>query len=193
VFDGTATSPYTEQSPTNPIGEYGRSKRAGEQRVLEENPTALVVRTSWLYGITGHNFIRAILKRAKDTGALKVVNDQIGAPTCTETLADGIAQLLNTEEGGIFHITNSGSCSWHDFASEIVSLVGWTDVSVATCTTKELNLPAPRPAYSVLDNARWKALGFAPAPDWRDKFREFFPRFLRENPEVGVRLRELGS
>lgn len=187
VFDGTATSPYTEQSPTNPLGEYGRSKLAGEQRVLEEDPTALVVRTSWLYGMTGHNFIRAILKRAKDLGALKVVNDQIGAPTCTETLADGIVKLLTTSESGIFHITNSGRCSWYDFASEIVAAVGWSDVPVATLTTKDLNLPAPRPAFSVLDNARWRALGFAPAPDWRDKFREFFVRFKRENPEVVAR------
>lgn len=184
VFDGKAQTPYTEQSPTNPLGEYGRSKLAGERGVLEHNPDALVVRTSWLYGITGHNFIRAILKRAKEKGELKVVNDQVGSPTCTETLADGIATLLTTSESGIFHITNSGRCTWYDFAAEIMDAVGWRDVPVATCRTEELNLPAPRPAFSVMDNARWQHLGFPPAPDWREKFREFFPRFARENPEV---------
>lgn len=184
VFDGSAQVPYTEQSPTAPLGEYGRSKLAGEHGVLEHNPDALVVRTSWLYGMTGHNFIRAILKRAKEKGELKVVNDQIGSPTCTETLADGIATLLTTSESGIFHITNSGRCTWHDFASEIMNAVGWLDVPVATCRTEDLNLPAPRPAFSVMDNARWRSLGFYPSPDWRDKFREFFVRFMRENPEV---------
>jgi dTDP-4-dehydrorhamnose reductase len=184
VFDGKAQVPYTEQSPTSPLGEYGRSKLVGEHGVLEHNPDALIVRTSWLYGMTGHNFIRAILKRAKEKGELKVVNDQVGSPTCTEALADCIAKLLTTLESGIFHITNCGQCTWHDFASEIIHAVGWHDVPVATCRTEELNLPAPRPAFSVMDNARWRALGFYPTPDWRDQFRDFFERFKRENPEL---------
>jgi dTDP-4-dehydrorhamnose reductase len=178
VFDGLSQVPYTEDSATNPLSEYGRSKLAGEYQVLSHNSDALVLRTSWLYGETGHNFIRAIIKRARDLGALKVVVDQRGVPTSCETLVDGIVALLGTSERGIFHMTNSGECSWFDFAHEILRLMGWGHIPILPIETSVLNLPAPRPAYSVLSNSRYRTLGLPPAPDWKDSLAELLPRLL---------------
>ncbi len=184
VFDGTATVPYTEASPTNPLSEYGRSKLAGERQALANNPQALVVRTSWLYAETGHNFIKAIIKRAKDQGGLKVVNDQLGVPTSSETLVDGIVSLLGTTESGVFHVSNSGQCTWFEFAQEILRLIGWTHIPISPIATSELNLPAPRPAFSVMSNARYRELGFPQAPDWRESLRVLLPRLLERCPEL---------
>ncbi len=184
VFDGKATVPYTEDSRTNPLSEYGRSKLAGEHEVLSSNPHALVVRTSWLYAETGHNFIKAILKRAREQGALKVVTDQVGVPTSTETLVDGIVALLGTSESGVFHVSNSGQCTWFEFAQEILRLIGWNHIPISPIATSELNLPAPRPAFSVMSNARYRALGLPLAPDWRESLRVLLPRLLERSPEL---------
>jgi dTDP-4-dehydrorhamnose reductase len=178
VFDGCSEVPYKEDSPTNPQSEYGRSKLTGERLVLSHNPNSLVVRTSWLYGETGHNFIRAITKRARDFGALKVVVDQRGVPTSCETLVDGIVALLGTSERGVFHITNSGECTWFEFAKEILRIIGWQHIPISPIVTSELNLPAPRPRYSVMSNSLYQSLGFPAAPDWKDSLAVLLPRLL---------------
>ncbi|MFJ2028454.1 dTDP-4-dehydrorhamnose reductase [Streptosporangium sp. NPDC087985] len=174
VFDGTALDPYPEDAPPSPVNAYGRTKLAGELAVLETLPeTGYVVRTAWLYGATGKNFVRTIAGLERSRPVLDVVDDQIGPPTWVGDLAGGIVELGHTgPPPGIYHATNSGQTSWYGFAREIFKLVGADPGRITPVSTKEFARPAPRPAYSVLGHQRWSRAGLPPMRDWREALRE---------------------
>lgn len=166
VFDGRATAPYTTDAPTAPLGAYGRSKLAGEAAARRAGEW-LVVRTSWLYGAGGKNFVDTILERARQGGALRVVADQRGAPTWTGDLARVIAGLLEQRApSGVYHATNQGETTWYGLAMEALRLAG-VEAEVTPVTTAEFPRPAPRPAYSVLDCAATEAI-VGEIPGWRE-------------------------
>lgn len=161
VFDGQGTEPYPIDAPTAPISAYGRSKLLGEQAVLRDgDPGFSVVRTSWVFGPGGRNFPAAILARARSGEPLEVVDDQVGSPTYTIDLAAALCDLATLADapGGIYHGSNEGSCSWHRFAVDLLQAAGLTDVEVGRMSSADLDRPAPRPAYSVLDTSRLAAL-----------------------------------
>lgn len=177
VFAGDAARPYEESAPIDPRSAYGRSKAEGERRVRKALPTALVVRTSWVFG-PGKNFVGAILRQARlrrsgeVQGPLRVVADQRGAPTYAADLADGIlalsrATLHTTAKGGVFHLANRGDITWWDFARAILDHTGHADLETLRIETDELDLPASRPRYSVLDCRRAADLGVK-LRDWRE-------------------------
>jgi dTDP-4-dehydrorhamnose reductase len=152
VFDGAKESPYTEFDITNPISVYGKSKLAGEKFVRQMLNRFYIVRTSWLYGEGGVNFIDTIINKAKTEKVLKVVDDQFGSPTYTKDLADKIGEIISRERYGIYHVTNSGSCSWFEFAKKIVEYSNIKGIDVIPIKSNALNRPAKRPANSVLQN-----------------------------------------
>ncbi|SFA57969.1 dTDP-4-dehydrorhamnose reductase [Anoxybacillus pushchinoensis] len=166
VFDGTANVPYNEFAPTNPLSVYGKSKLAGEQFVRDLHSKFFIVRTSWVYGKHGNNFVKTMLKLAQERDELMVVHDQIGCPTYTVDLANCILELIQTEKYGIYHVSNSGHCSWYEFAKAIFEEAG-IEVKVNPCTTKDFPRPAPRPAYSVLDHMALQLNGFREMREWR--------------------------
>ncbi|MBS0171419.1 MAG: dTDP-4-dehydrorhamnose reductase [Nitrospira sp.] len=171
VFDGTGTRPYLETDQTNPASAYGASKCAGEQRALACCENTLVVRTAWLYGLHGKNFVKTILQLAAERPSLRVVADQRGCPTFAEDLAGVIGKLVAHPANGILHVTNAGHCTWHEFATEIVTLAGCR-VPVEPITTADMPRPAKRPAYSVLSAGRLHDLGFS-MPTWQDALERF--------------------
>jgi dTDP-4-dehydrorhamnose reductase len=150
VFDGTSKQPYKEDHQCNPINTYGASKMAGERHLRSLSDNHILIRTSWLYGAKGKNFVQTILDKAKTTKKLKVVDDQIGSPTYTKDLAAAVDLLIEQDVRGIFHITNRGSCSWYQFAVKILQESGLDDVEVAPIKSDQLQRKAMRPAYSVL-------------------------------------------
>ncbi len=170
VFEGNASEPYSEDHPTAPparLSAYGRSKLLGEQQVRKNHPAALIVRTAWLYGPDGPGFPAAILRRARDGGELRVVNDQTGSPTYAPDLAAALYKLGHHDVSGIIHVTNSGRCTWYSFALEILRLAG-LDVPVRSVSTAEFPRPAKRPAFSVLDTRRYAQLVGQPLRTWHD-------------------------
>lgn len=176
VFDGRGTRPYVETDQTNPVSAYGASKCAGEARALACCENTLVVRTAWLYGLQGKNFVKTILQLAAERPSLRVVADQEGCPTFAEDLARMIEQLVTHPIRGFLHVTNEGHCTWHEFAAEIVKLAGYR-VPVQPITTEDMPRPAKRPAYSVLSSDRLHHLGFS-MPSWQNGLQ----RFLRALP-----------
>ncbi|MCL2184106.1 MAG: dTDP-4-dehydrorhamnose reductase [Chitinispirillia bacterium] len=192
VFDGTGSAPYTEDSPTGPQSIYGKSKLAGEEAIVNTYDDIMIFRIAWLYGAHGNNFVKTIRKtasaNAREGKPLKVVNDQFGTPTWTVSVCRQVLAMLDRSERGVFHSTSEGSCSWFDFAMEIVASAG-INVDIRPCTTEEFPRPAPRPCYSVLENARLKAAGANIMPEWKDGFREFLSTadpltFNNENPLI---------
>jgi len=166
VFDGRKRAPYTEEDAPAPLNAYGRSKLEGERAVRGLVSRWLIVRTAWLYGTHGKNFVKTILGKVKAGERLRVVDDQVGSPTYAADLAGAVTRRLSEGRTGLFHVTNSGSCSWYEFTREILRLAGADVVSVDRIASDELNRPARRPAYSVLENAAWKAAGFPPLRPW---------------------------
>jgi dTDP-4-dehydrorhamnose reductase len=154
VFDGTATSPYLESAPTNPRSAYGRSKLAGELAVAEQAPGAhAIVRTAWLFGAHGRNFVATMLRLARERDDVTVVDDQIGCPTFTGHLARALVAIAEERLGGIRHVAGAGECSWYDLAAATFDATG-ADVELHRGRTADLDRPAPRPAYSVLRSER---------------------------------------
>jgi dTDP-4-dehydrorhamnose reductase len=151
VFDGSKGAPYVEGDPTHPLNVYGRSKLKGEQYVQELMEEGLIVRTQWLYGRHGKNFVAAVLRQAKEKGALSIVDDQIGSPTYTVDLSHAISALIRRRARGIFHAVNSDFCSWHAFGQAILKLSKMEEVKVIRISSKDLSRRAVRPLYSVLD------------------------------------------
>ena len=163
VFDGAKAGPYVESDPVNPISEYGYSKLAGERATLTASPQSLIVRTAWLFGAGGRNFVTTILRAGEERGQLKVVDDQVGCPTFTGHLAEALVALAEGHGHGFLHVAGSGSCSWFEFAGAIFERAGM-DVDVRPCTTEDFPRPARRPANSVLVSEH----GAPELPDWRD-------------------------
>ena len=171
VFAGDAEVPYIEFDKVNPQGMYGSTKLAGEQFVQQFAKDWFIVRTAWLYG-DGKNFVKTMLRLSETNDTVKVVGDQYGTPTSAKELAKAIAYLVPTENYGLFHGTCEGMCSWADFAKEIFRLAG-KDTRVQAITTEEYGAPAPRPAYSVLENYMFKLTSdfrFAP---WEEAITEY--------------------
>jgi len=171
VFDGTKGSPYTEDDQPNPLSVYARSKYEGEQRVLGSGASACVLRTAWLYGWQGKNFVKAILGAAERSGPIRVVADQVGSPTATRDLAEAIAGLvrLGSIPSPLFHVVNAGACSRFEFARAIVG----GRVAVEPITTEQSGRLARRPAYSALSSSRWPATGLPALSGWETALVRF--------------------
>jgi dTDP-4-dehydrorhamnose reductase len=171
VFDGTATVPYREWDTVNPLSIYGRSKLGGEREVAAASAgEATVVRTSWVAGASGRNFVRTILTRAADGADMKVVDDQRGCPTFTPDLASMIVMLVTNRMPGTFHVTNQGETTWFGLAREVLALGGYREDLASPISTADLDPPrdAPRPSYSVLDNAALRLGGVPLLPDYHE-------------------------
>lgn len=174
VFDGRASQPYVEGAPENPLSVYGRTKRDGELAALAEHPDAtMVVRTQWLYGPRGKHFPRTIAGFARSKKQLKVVHDQVGAPTSTLELAPALWDVLARGETGLYHAACEGACSWFELTREIVARLGLADVELTPCTTADFPRPAARPAYSVLDSTKLARLRGRPMADWRRALADY--------------------
>jgi dTDP-4-dehydrorhamnose reductase len=162
VFDGAKGEPYVESDATAPVSAYGRSKLAGEAATTAANPRHFVVRSSWLFGTHGGNFVATMLRLGAERDELRVVDDQVGCPTWTGHLADGLLGIATEADYGIHHLAGGGECSWCDFAREIFRQAG-VECEVHPITTSEYPLPATRPAYSVLRSSRGLEL-----PPWQE-------------------------
>jgi dTDP-4-dehydrorhamnose reductase len=174
VFDGTNTKPYETSDPRNPINSYGESKAEAEKKIGEILPRACVVRTSWLFGAAGKCFPDTILKLASTRPQIEVVDDQRGSPTYTDDLASAIVQLCRAGAEGIVHCTNSGDCTWYEFAREILARAG-IECKVLRTTTDKFVRPANRPRYSVLSPASLFARGITMRP-WQETLAEYLDR-----------------
>jgi dTDP-4-dehydrorhamnose reductase len=172
VFDGTKGSSYQEYDQTNPLSIYGKTKHLGEVYIRDILNKFYIVRTSWLYGYHGPNFITTMLNLAEKYDSISVVGDQIGSPTYTVDLATAIAQLIKNPSYGIYHITNSDHCSWYEYAQEIFKIAG-INMDITPVTTEEYGSPAPRPKYSVLENYNWKMEGFPEIRSYKTALREY--------------------
>jgi dTDP-4-dehydrorhamnose reductase len=168
VFPGDGSRPYEIDDPTGPQSVYGASKLAGEQAVLETYPEAHVVRTAWVWGATGSNFVKTMAKLESAHPTISVVDDQRGTPTYSADLAVGLLELAGADlPGGVLHATNGGQTTWFDFARAIFVELGADPERVQPTTTANFPRPAPRPAYSVLSSAAWTGAGLTPLRDWR--------------------------
>lgn len=181
VFDGDATVPIDEWSPTRPLGVYGASKLAGELEVRSLCPRHQIVRTAWLYGREGPNFVLAMIRLARERGRLRVVNDQRGSPTWTGHLAAALVRLLDLSVPGTYHLVNSGETTWHGFAAAILEEIG-LNVPVDAIRTADFPTAARRPAYSVLDARAWRLLGEPDLPSWREGLRSYLAARSVEPP-----------
>lgn len=193
VFDGKGVGgaveagepqPYTEFDPLDPLNQYGRSKAAGEQLVRATLREHYVVRTAWVNGARGSNFVRTMLRVGRERGAARVVDDQVGSPTFTRDLAAAIRELAVSGRFGTYHRTNTGVCSWFELAAATYELSG-LDVDLTAIKSTELQRPAPRPAYSVLSNRHSLLSGLSPLPPWRDGLARLLAE-LGETPALAV-------
>jgi dTDP-4-dehydrorhamnose reductase len=184
VFAGDASTPYEPDAPTGPRSAYGRTKLAGEQAVRTLLPErSWVVRSAWVYGQTGPNFVKTIARLERERDTIEVVDDQRGSPTWSRHLAQGLVALAgSTAPPGIYHCTNGGEVTWHGFARAIFDELGADPDRVRPTTTDRFPRPAPRPAYSVLADTGWRAAGLPPLPGWRAALHEAFG-------EVGAEFR----
>ncbi|WP_059049294.1 dTDP-4-dehydrorhamnose reductase [Paenibacillus senegalimassiliensis] len=185
VFDGTSDVPYQEYDNTNPQSIYGKSKRAGEQLVQSLSSSFFIVRTSWVYGQYGHNFVKTMLRLGEEKPALQVVNDQKGSPTYTVDLATFLLELVATQKFGTYHVSNLGECTWYEFAQAIFAEAadirgkGFT-VKVEPCSTEEFPRPAPRPSNSVMDHLSIRTNGLQDLRPWREGLRAFLEEMKDE-------------
>ncbi|WP_435922658.1 dTDP-4-dehydrorhamnose reductase [Paenibacillus sp. DYY-L-2] len=185
VFDGSSEDPYHEYDNTNPQTIYGKSKRAGEIMVQSLSSSYFIVRTSWVYGLHGKNFVKTMLRLAEERPEIKVVNDQHGSPTYTVDLAKFLLELVVTEKYGIYHASNTQACTWYEFAeaifAEAQSITGRSySVNVRPCTTEEFPLPAPRPRNSRMEHLSIRTNGFTDLRPWREGLRDFLMEYLFE-------------
>jgi dTDP-4-dehydrorhamnose reductase len=172
VFDGEKDSPYTEEDAPNPMSVYGSTKLSGERSIFETLPSAAVVRAQWLYGHGGSNFISKVADIARETGAVKVVNDQTGAPTYAKDLAWPLIRLIEERKSGIYHLANSGFCTWYEFAKEIFACLG-LNVPVTPISSAELARKARRPRYSVFDCTKIQEDTGVVMRTWQEAVRDY--------------------
>jgi dTDP-4-dehydrorhamnose reductase len=178
VFSGQSGKPWSTDSKTEPMSSYGTSKLLGEKEITKSlDVNFYILRTAWLYGPYGRNFSKTILKKALTSkDSINVVNDQIGQPTTTKSLAKQIFEVAKSHvPSGIYHATNTGQASWWDFACEIFALAGEDVERVRPSTSEDLPSKAKRPNYSVLDQSAWSKVGMETMPEWREALKEVFP------------------
>ncbi len=180
VFPGDGTVPYTEWDACGPVSAYGKTKHLGEQYVREFSDKYFIVRTAWLYGYYGTNFVKTMIKVGTERGACKVVNDQRGNPTNAADLAHHILKLLTTDEYGVYHGTGNGECSWYDFTVKIFEYAG-IKADLSPCTTEEYPTPAKRPAYSSLDNMMFRNTVGDEFRPWEAALKEFIDNLDKAN------------
>ena len=179
VVAGEGSTPWPADSPVAPASAYGRTKAAGEWAVRAECPRAWVVRTAWLYGAHGRSIPATVARLARERDTFAFVADQVGQPTWTVDLAEGIARIVETDAPyGIWHGTNGGETSWHGLAQAVLEELGMDPERVRPIATSDYPLPAPRPAYSVLAHDMWIDAGLEPLPHWRDALRRAAPTLL---------------
>lgn len=177
VFGGSGTSPYQVMDPKHPVNTYGETKLLGEQEVQTYCSRHFIVRTSWVFGQQGPNFVKAILRRAQQDDTLHVVADQVGSPTYTADLAALLCSMVQGDAYGIYHATNSGFCSWAQFAAEILRISG-SATQVIPVSTAQYPSAAQRPLNSRLSKVSLAQAGFTPLPDWRDALRRYLQQTL---------------
>jgi dTDP-4-dehydrorhamnose reductase len=177
IFDGEKGKPYAENDPPNPLNVYGRSKLRGEQYVREIVKEPLIVRTQWLYGRHGNNFVDVILRQAREKEVLSVVNDQTGLPTYTVDLSKAISLLIERDARGVFHVANSNPCTWYDYAKIILELSGIKGVKVMPISSKELGRLAPRPSYSVLDTQKFQRETGMTLRPWPEALKDYLSTY----------------
>ena len=187
VFNGHGTTPYMEDSPVNPVGVYGRSKSSGEKLALDRCSQVYILRTAWLYGPNGGNFVFTMLKLMKERDVLKVVDDQVGSPTYTAHLAEAITSIVQADgkDYGIYHFTNQGQTTWFEFAKEIYKLrlergIVTKPCTIEGCATQEFPTKAKRPEYSLLSKEKIKRVFGISIPSWQSGLRAFFDRLPGE-------------
>ena len=182
VFDGNKREPYLESDSPHPLNVYGRSKWKGEQYVQELVKDPLIVRTQWLFGRYGKNFVTSILRQAGEKRVLSIVNDQIGSPTYTVDLAKAISALIQFDASGIFHVANSDLCTWCTFGQAILKLSGMDKVRVIPISSKEFGRPAIRPSYSVLNCQKLKKKTGLTLRPWSEALKEYLSTY---RPSMG--------
>lgn len=189
VFSGDARTPYPEDGVVGPASAYGRTKLAGERAVRAVLPDrGFIVRTAWLYGAIGTNFVKTMLTLASTDRDVPVVTDQVGQPTWSRDLAVRLEQMISAKApAGIYHGTNSGACSWYEFAREIFRLAGADPDRVRPTTSQQFSRPAPRPAYSVLGHSGWEAAGLGPMRNWAAAAGEAVPLIAANAVTDGAR------
>lgn len=174
VFDGKKGAAYDEFDEPNPRGVYGKAKLASERYMASVLHRYFIFRTQWLFGRHGRrNFVKSILHNAREKGSLRVVTDEVGTPTYAGDLAKMIHRVCLSGKYGLYHATNAGVCSRHDFAAEIVEIAGLKDVPIEAICYADLDLPCPRPPYSPLDNLNMRLQGFPPARHYREPLEEY--------------------
>lgn len=180
VFPGDASRPYEVTDPIGPRSAYGRTKAAGEDAVLGSGARAWIVRTGWVYGVTGHNFVRTMVRLEAERDTVSVVDDQRGTPTASAELAAGLLELAGLIVAGkgpssrILHCTGAGDTTWYGFARAIFEAVGADPARVKPCTSADFPSAVPRPAYSILSNASWVDAGLTPMRPWQDALAAYF-------------------
>ena len=183
VFDGASNTPYEINDKTNPQTVYGRSKLAGELEIKAHHTRYFIVRTSWVFGEYGHNFVKTMLNMGLQQKPLTVVNDQVGSPTYTADLVQFIFNLIATEQYGIYHATNTGECSWYEFAKLIFERAGLA-VQLTPCTTEQFPRPALRPSYSVLSQQQLINNGFTALRTWEEAVNDLVPKLLNKEGTI---------
>ncbi|MGY1813427.1 dTDP-4-dehydrorhamnose reductase [Blastococcus sp. SYSU D00820] len=184
VFDGSATTPYPVDAPLAPRSAYGRTKAAGERAVAAAGGEATVVRTAWVYGRHGRNFVKTMAGRAAAGAPVSVVDDQVGSPTWSAELAAGLVAVGERADPAppVLHLTNAGEVSWYGLAREVYALTGADPALVGPTTTAAFPRPAPRPAYSVLDGTAWLAAGLPAPRPWRAALQQALQQVMARPP-----------
>jgi dTDP-4-dehydrorhamnose reductase len=187
VFDGESKTPYKEDSLVNPVNRYGESKLRGEKALMALLPGSFVVRTSWLYGVSGKNFVKTIVGKALRDEPARVVDDQVGSPTSAKDLAAGIISIIRIHPTpGIYNFSNEGSCSWFELARTIYENVGANPEFVEAIDSNSFILKAKRPKFSLLNKDKWRAAHLSQVPEWRSSLES-------DLPEIVTELRQLGE
>jgi len=180
VFDGTSSIPYKETDQTNPVNHYGFSKLIGEQKVMEKDPDSIIIRTAWVYSEYGNNFVKTMIRLMKERESINVVSDQTGSPTYAADLAEAIMQIISKPdpEPGIYHYSNEGRISWHEFALAIKEMTGST-CRVNPIPTSQYPTPARRPSYSLLDKSKIKSTFGLTIPNWNESLKKCIVRLTK--------------
>jgi len=184
IFDGTSGRPYREEDAANPLSVYGKTKWAAELALREEEVDHLLVRTQWMFGPAGKNFIRTILEKARHGEALRVASDQVGCPTFSRDLADAVRKLVEAGARGTIHFSGEGETSWFGLARHVLQRCGLPTGSLSAAKTRDLPYPAPRPAYGVLSKEKYRAITGVSPRRWEEAVREYLEMIA---PEGGVR------